>query len=103
MNIIEVTTTAQSGATSQKVAIAIAGTSVLSAAIGATSCLVTCDAACFFRKSASANATNDGTDQYMAPNRPYRIVGLTATDKLAFNAATGTPNIFITPGEVTTV
>jgi hypothetical protein len=87
------------GGASQKVAIST--TSATSTAIQAPWAYVTPDVACFVRKGGSTGtitAVSDGTDIYLIGNATQRLDGLTPGDRLAFITATGTGNVYITPG-----
>ncbi|MGJ7484341.1 hypothetical protein ACSFA2_03730 [Variovorax sp. LT2P21] len=98
MNNVEYTLAVASPGTSVKVALAGGGAAAVTTnAIGYDTAVVTADVDCFFRKSATANATSDGTDQFMVAKNTYRIFGLLPADKLSFNSATA-GNVYITPG-----
>ena len=98
MNNIEYTLAVATPGTSLKLSIATPGTSVKTvAALGADTAVITATADCFFRKGADPAATNDGTDQFIVAKNTYRIFGLAASDKLAFNGPTAC-DIYITPG-----
>lgn len=97
MNNIEYTLAVATPGTSQKLSLAGSGVAVVTAAaIGSDIVVITPTVDCFFRKSATANATADGTDQFLVAKNTYRIFGLLATDKLSFNGATA-GDIYITP------
>ena len=82
------------GGTSQKVAISTV--SAQSTAIAAPLALVSPTVDCFMRQGANPTATNDGTDQFLFAGYTYRVA-MTAGNKLAFAAASGTGNVYITP------
>jgi hypothetical protein len=91
----EATLSVPAGATSQKVAMTTA--SAQSTAIAGTVALVTPDATCFVRQGAAPTANSDGTDMLLLANNTYRVL-LTSGNKLAFIVASGTGNVYITPG-----
>lgn len=98
MNNVEYTLAVASPGSSSRLALAGGGAAAVTPlAIGSDTAVVTSDVDCFFRKSATANATNDGTDQFMVAKNTYRIFGLLASDKLSFNS-TAAGNVYITPG-----
>lgn len=98
MNNVEYTLAAMTPGTSQKMTIATPGTSVVTAApLGVDVVVLTPTVDCFFRKGNAPVATADGTDQFLVAKNTYRIFGLLASDKLAFNGATA-GDIYITPG-----
>lgn len=68
------------------------------AAVGSTTALVSIPSDCFVRKGTTPTALSDGTDQHLPGPNLYRVHGLALTDKLAFKLASGTGNVYITPG-----
>ena len=84
-----------SGGDSTKVAISTA--SAQSAALLATSYLITPDVNCFARTGANPTAVADGTDILLLANNQYRVVPLVIGQKLAFITPTGTGNVYLTP------
>jgi hypothetical protein len=108
MKITEISVEVLSGGQSIKIA-----TSTTSAPAGGTtaatlptnavkgapiSYLVTPDATCFVRKgTGTVTAVSDGTDQIMLANNSYRVE-LMEGEKLAFILASGTGNVYMTPG-----
>ena len=84
-----------SGGDSTKVAISTA--SAQSAALVATSYLITPDTNCFSRTGANPTAVADGTDIFLLANNQYRVVPLQVGQKIAFITPTGTGNVYLTP------
>lgn len=99
MNNIEYTLAAAVPGTSQKISIVTPGTAVVTAVLPDNTdvVVVTPKVECFFRRSASANATSDGTDQYLLANNTYRLFGFKSGDRISFNGPTA-GDIYITPG-----
>ena len=98
MNTIEYTLAVTAPGLSQKLSLAGGGVAVVTAApMGFDTVVVTPMVDCFFRKSATANATADGTDQLLVAKNTYRLFGIAAADKLSFNGATA-GDIYLTPG-----
>ena len=104
MNIITISAAVLTGGQSQK--IATSTTSAQSAAIAATAAaqsgapvkvLITPDATCFARYDANPTALSDGTDQILLANNTYRVEVMPG-GKFAFILATGTGNVYVTPG-----
>lgn len=104
MNITEISMEILSGGQSQKVAIstASAATAAITAAQIPTGrvvipAVVTPDVDCFVRRGAAPTAVSDGTDQLLKAGNAYRCeMGL--GDKLAFITASGSGNVYFTPG-----
>ena len=98
MSMIEYSMAATPGGTSQK--IAVSTTSAQSTAIGnlAPTAVITPDITVFFRRGGNPTALSTGVDQILLANNTYRLYGLQAGDKLAFITASGSGNVYISPG-----
>lgn len=59
--------------------------------------LITPDVPCFVRQGVNPTAVSDGTDQYLPANTIYRAF-VNSGNKLAFITASGTGNVYLTPG-----
>lgn len=94
MSNMELSLIAATGGTSA--AVAIGTSSAQSAVINAGEVTVHCTVACFFRQGANPTAVSDGTDQYLAADRTYRI-GMSPGNKLAFKTASGSGTVYLTP------
>lgn len=84
-----------SGGQSSKVAVTT--TSAQSAALTATSYLITSDVNIFVRMGENPIALSDGTDQIMLANNTYRIVPAILGQKFAFISLSGAGNVYLTP------
>lgn len=101
MNINEISMEILSGGQSSKVAISTASaqTAAIVAVPGQTAvkAVFTPDVDCFVRRGTNPTAVSDGTDQLVKANNAYRCEMLPG-EKLAFITATGTGNVYFTPG-----
>lgn len=97
MSDIEYTMLAQTGGQSIKLAVSTTSAPTTDP-IGDSYAVVTPDVDVFFRRSATPVAVSDGTDQLLKANISYRLYGFNQTDKLAFITASGTGNVYISPG-----
>jgi len=104
MNISEISMEILSGGQSQKVAIGVA--SAATAAITAAQIptgqvaipvVFTPDVDCFVRRGTNPTAVADGTDQLVKANNAYRCQ-MIVNEKLAFITASGSGNVYFTPG-----
>ena len=84
--------------------VAVSTTSAQSAAFGAATdavpaqyVLITPDTNCFVRQGSAPVAVSDGTDQILLANNTYRVY-VNSGNKLAFITASGTGNVYLTPG-----
>lgn len=84
--------------------VSISTTSAQSATFGAATdavpnqyVLVTPDVTCFMRQGVNPTAVSDGTDQIILANTTYRTF-VNSGNKLAFITASGTGNVYLTPG-----
>lgn len=104
MNFTTISAEALSGGQSAKVALSIASAQGPLVSIPTThpkgvplKCLVTLDVAGFIRKGTNPTAVADGTDQYVPANTPFRVE-LMDGERLAAILASGTGNMYFTPG-----
>lgn len=97
MSMVEYSMAAQTGGTSIKLAVSTTSAATTNP-IGNSVVVVTPDVAVFFRRGAAPVAVADGTDQLLNANQSYRLYGLNLQDKLAFITATGTGNVYLSPG-----
>lgn len=86
----------------QSSTLAISTTSAQSAAFAfpaapAGYVLITVDVNCFVRQGTNPTALSDGTDQILLANNTYRAF-VNNGNKLAFKTASGTGNVYMTPG-----
>lgn len=101
MNISEISMEILTGGQSSKVAISTASaqTPAMGTVWGQTAvkAVFTPDVDCFVRRGANPTALADGTDQLVKANNAYRCEMLPG-EKLAFITASGTGNVYFTPG-----
>lgn len=97
MSDIEYTMLAQMGGTSVKLAVSTTSAPTMQP-VGNSFAVVTPDVDVFFRRGTTPVAVSDGTDQLLKANISYRLYGFSQTDKLAFITASGTGNVYISPG-----
>lgn len=104
MNIVNIAAEALSGG--QSVKVALSTTSAQGPVVSLPTnhpegvpvkCLITLDAAGFIRKGTNPTAVSDGTDQYVPANTPFRVE-LMKNERVAAILATGTGNMYFTPG-----
>jgi hypothetical protein len=80
--------------------VALTTTSAASAVItGCRSLIITTDSptGCFLRQGDSPTALSNGTDQYLPPFTPMRLVNFYSGNKIAGITASGSGNLYITP------
>lgn len=87
---------ALTGGQSQLIALSTA--SAPSNVINGASAVVYSDVLCFFRQGGAPIAVSNGTDQVIPAGVWTRITGIIPGNKLAFIVATGTGNLYLTPG-----
>jgi len=75
----------------------VSSTSVQSAALESTSCVVYSDVDCYVRQGSSPVAVADGSDQFIPAGSFIRLSGITRGNKLAFVSLTNGV-VHMTPG-----